>query len=85
MPYISKEEREWISRGHPPVSVGQLNYCISTMISNFINEYGFNYSIANGVIGVLECAKLELYRRLVAPYEDEKKEIHGDVYKGEYR
>jgi hypothetical protein len=27
----------------------------------------------------LECCKLEIYRRLVAPYEDKKKEENGDV------
>ena len=29
----------------------------------------------------LECAKLELYRRLAAPYEDEKRKETGDVYR----
>lgn len=29
---------------------------------------------------VLECAKLELYRRVVAPYEQQKLELNGDVY-----
>ena len=32
------------------------------------------------MVGVLECAKLELYRRMAAPYEDEKIEDNGDVY-----
>jgi hypothetical protein len=32
------------------------------------------------MIGVLECAKLELYRRVAAPYEDAKCEDNGDVY-----
>jgi len=31
-------------------------------------------------VGVLECAKLELYRRIAAPYEDEKIVETGDVY-----
>jgi hypothetical protein len=34
----------------------------------------------NEAIGVLECAKLELYRRVAAPYEDEKIAESGDVY-----
>ena len=34
----------------------------------------------NQLIGVLECAKLELYRRLVTPYEDIKITDNGDVY-----
>jgi len=38
------------------------------------------YANINEVIGVLECAKLELYRRIAVPYEDVKKEQSGDVY-----
>ena len=30
--------------------------------------------------GALESAKLEFYRRVVAPYEDEKMNLNGDVY-----
>ena len=32
------------------------------------------YQNVNAIIGALECAKLELYRRLIAPYEDTKVE-----------
>jgi hypothetical protein len=38
------------------------------------------YAHLNEAIGVLECAKLELYRRVAAPYEDEKITESGDVY-----
>jgi hypothetical protein len=34
----------------------------------------------NDVIGALECCKLELYRRMVAPYENTKIKENGDVY-----
>ena len=30
--------------------------------------------------GAVECAKLEFYRRVVAPHEDEKMKDNGDVY-----
>jgi len=33
------------------------------------------------VIGVLESVKMELYRRKIADYEDEKCEENGDVYR----
>jgi hypothetical protein len=42
-----------------------------------------NYDNFNEVIGVLECMKLELYRRMIAPYEDTKCKENGDVYKKE--
>ena len=32
------------------------------------------------MMGALECCKLELYRRLVGPYEDEVLEANGDAY-----
>ena len=53
---------------------------ISSLIDEYLHEYGKNYTNINEVIGVLECAKLELYRRVAAPYEDEKIEQNGDVY-----
>jgi hypothetical protein len=41
---------------------------------------GLSYKNINQAIGALECAKLELYRRVAAPYEDKKALINGDVY-----
>jgi hypothetical protein len=38
------------------------------------------YAHLNEAIGVLECAKLELYRRIAAPYEDRKMGETGEVY-----
>jgi len=39
-----------------------------------------NYADYNEVMGVLECVKQELYRRLIVPYENKKKEENGDVF-----
>jgi hypothetical protein len=39
------------------------------------------YAHLNEVIGALECAKLELYRRIAVPYEDQKITESGDVYR----
>jgi hypothetical protein len=41
---------------------------------------GKNYKHINEIIGVLECAKQEFYRRVAAPYEDTKIQENGDVY-----
>lgn len=38
------------------------------------------YVELNEVVGALESAKLELYRRIVGPYEDKKSAENGDVY-----
>ncbi len=56
---------------------GVLNYIISSLIAKL---YKTSYTELNAAIGVLECAKLELYRRRVSPYEDEKIAENGDVY-----
>ena len=42
-----------------------------------------SYSSHADVIGTLECAKLELYRRVAAPYEDAKRDETGDVYRSD--
>ena len=41
---------------------------------------GRSYATFNEVVGVLECAKQEFYRRVVAGYEQEKFVANGDVY-----
>lgn len=78
MPYI-KEELRSASRWAPR-DPGQLNFCISDLLDYYIRKRGLSYSTLNEVIGVLECAKLELYRRVASPYEDAKIEENGDVY-----
>ena len=53
------------------------------MLGSILNDdERISYSRINELIGVLECAKIELYRRIAAPYEDDKSRINGDVYFG---
>ena len=59
---------------------GELNYAITSIIDDWLKRKGVRYASINLAIGVLECAKLELYRRVAAPYEDKKMEENGDVY-----
>lgn len=85
MPYIEKNSRprfdEIIEKLEPTTS-GELNYIITKIVDDYITYGGkLSYTNVNDVIGVLECAKLELYRRLAAPYEDKKCIENGDVYK----
>ena len=58
---------------------GNLNYTITKIINAWLGHTP-NYAKYNEVIGVLECAKLELYRRKVSQYEDDKCRENGDVY-----
>jgi hypothetical protein len=59
-------------------SPGTLNYIITRLVHWYLGDKP-NYERYNAAIGVLECAKLELYRRKVSPYEDEKIKENGDV------
>ena len=84
MPYIKLERRVAINCGKSPKTDGELNYAISMLIDQYLTRKGgIRYAHLNEVIGVLECAKLELYRRLAAPYEDQKIEENGDVYESD--
>ena len=80
VPYIEKSRRAHIDGGQRPKVSGDLNYAITKLINNYIKDHGQSYMILNDVVGALECAKLELYRRVIGPYEDQKIEENGDVY-----
>lgn len=88
MPYIKTGFREDILKQLPNAGYfgikteGELNFAITTLIDRWIayQPLGLNYSSINSAVGVLECAKLELYRRLAAPYEDAKLKQYGEVY-----
>ena len=79
MPYITAEERDALAKGEPIASWGQLNYVITHLILDTIYKSGASYDTYQSVIGLLECIKLELYRRQMTPYEELKMEINGDV------
>lgn len=86
MPYITPERREFLENATEEeiaeqiLTSGDINYLITTLIDEWISDKGLNYSNINEAVGVLECIKLELYRRVAALYEDNKKEQNGDVY-----
>lgn len=86
MPYIKSIDRKildpLIEALADQISVGgELNYAITQLCLGFLARRGLpNYRILSEVIGHLESAKLEFYRRAVAPYEDQKIAENGDVY-----
>jgi hypothetical protein len=82
MPYITTEARARLDAGGRPVTAGELNYAITRVVDDYLIAQGpMRYAHLNEAIGALECAKLELYRRLAAPYEDRKRDETGDVYR----
>ena len=74
--------RDSVCHSHMAEHPGTLNYIITRLCDFWCRDYAgeANYEKYNAVIGVLECVKQELYRRQIAPYEDEKCRENGDVY-----
>jgi hypothetical protein len=84
MPYIKPENRPKFKSkakelGELADCAGDLNYIITEMVHEYIKKKGKNYANINEVIGAMECCKLELYRKIAAPYENQKIEENGDV------
>lgn len=90
MPYIKEERRKELIINEIPRNAGELNYMITMLVKDYLNLSEFNeekqeyikpdYQKFNDALGALEGSKLELYRRMVAPYEDFKKIENGDVF-----
>lgn len=85
MPYVSREARDRLNGGEAPRDAGELNYAVTRIVDAYLSTVAeaddrLRYAHLNEAIGVLECAKLELYRRVAAPYEDVKIAENGDVY-----
>lgn len=85
MPYIAEDERviydAWLDVVDLPFvgDPGHLNYVLTRIVDHAIGpEYG--YVALNAAVGVLESAKAELLRRVVAPYENLKASLNGDAY-----
>lgn len=81
MPYIKKKDRELLNYNKRlPINAGELNYCITQLLIDYIDTKDLCYQNINDVLGVLEGAKLEFYRRVATPYEQQKIKENGDVY-----
>ena len=80
MPYIKQNDRSNFEISNlNPTNAGELNFLISEICAKYIRDKGLRYTNCNEVIGALECAKIELYRRIIAPYEDKKMTENGDI------
>jgi hypothetical protein len=90
MPYIKKDQRYQLAADLDKLvstmnnmgddaRKGVLNYVITKIALGVIGKE-MKYGKVNDVVGAMECCKLELYRRLAAPYEEKKAIENGDVY-----
>ena len=88
MPYIKQEVRSNIDPSlavlfnHLPdkLSIGDVNYIITQICCKYLQTKGLNYENINAIIGVLECSKSEMYRRVAVGYEESKIDQNGDAY-----
>lgn len=80
MPYISQEARLAIARGASPSNVGELTYMLTQTVIAYTQTKGTRFSTFADVLAALDATAREFYRRMVAPYEDEKIAENGDVY-----
>lgn len=66
---------------------GLVNYSITKLLWELLNAVPpdtdiavpYRYNDLNELIGVLEACKLELYRRLASPYENDAIKRNGDI------
>ena len=83
MPYIKAEDRyrfdDLLKTLDWNLTVGELNYFISSICHNWLRSKGVKYSNLNAVHGVLGCVDKELYRKVTGPYENEKIYENGPV------
>jgi hypothetical protein len=92
MPYITQEKRLKIEPGLSIANegienTGDLCYAIFWLMKDYAYfppgtegpTSRMNFASASSVLAAVECAKLEFYRRFVAPYEDIKMHTNGDV------
>ena len=83
MPYIKEHDRRMFHKQIINIvetidEPGELCYCIYTILKELTDRNRKFKTIAS-IIGEVECAKLEYYRRIASPYEDIKFEENGDI------
>lgn len=82
MPYINPIKRAQIDPFIEGIckcgweDAGDLNYIITRIA---LSKTPCRYSEMNEIIGALECAKQEIYRRCVADLENWARDKHGDL------
>ena len=85
MPYIDPVLREPI-KSHLEaalssiLSIGDLTYAITYLLHRWVMaEPRLSFIRLSAVLAALECSKLEFYRTVMAPYEDQKRAENGPV------
>jgi len=84
MPYITQNLRKYFDEcGIKELKIdnpGELNYCITKLVTMYLQGKDLKYQVINDIVGALEGAKQEFYRRIAVPYEMQKEAENGDVF-----
>jgi len=89
MPYISKPMRDYVDQGHEDTinflgthaTNGEFAYFLARVMDLRCRKGGdISYNLLSSVLGDLEMAKLEFYRRVGGEYERGKLKQNGEVY-----
>jgi len=81
MPYICELHRKSVEEeGVAPGNAGQLAYFITMAILDFFGADAPHFQDYATALGVLDACGKELYRKMAAPYEDQKCKENGEVY-----
>lgn len=85
MPYIDTPSRDGFVEVEEALedvgihTAGELQFIIAVAIAEYMHDKKFCYQTMNDIMGALNGANLEFYRRVVAPYEDKCIERNGDI------
>jgi len=80
MPYIKENRVPLATKVYGAQNSGELNFSLTNVFIEYHKRLGGRYAQINDVLGAIEGAKLEFYRRVAAPYEDGKIKENGDVF-----
>lgn len=84
MPYIAQNRRNLLDPsindlGDYIQDTGDLNYAITRLTLRLIIRQGATYVTASAAMGTTIFSLMEMYRRLLAEYEDSKLCRNGDI------
>jgi len=88
MPYIKQNRRLELNKDNQLEMIGlgcknegELNFVLTSICKGYLEQIGTkSYARYNQVIGAIECCKLELYRKQISFYEEQKEKENGSVW-----
>ncbi len=82
MPYVTAEARRRLNNHAcmEPLTLGELDYCITCLIVDYLGRTPAAFADYAGVAGVLDYVADETKRKMSDPYERRKERENGPVY-----